>query len=66
MNGARLTLPADLPAEDRVFHTLADALDAAGEEKRPLFLAKLAVLLALRIDDQRELERLIAIARTDL
>jgi hypothetical protein len=66
MSGAKLTLPTDLPAEDRVFHMLADALDAAGEDKRQLFLAKLALLLSLRINDQRDLERLIAIARTDL
>lgn len=66
MSTDKLALPEELPAEDRVFHTLADALDAAGDEKQKLFLAKLALLLALRIADQGELERLIAIAKADL
>jgi hypothetical protein len=66
MLGDKLRLPDDLPAEDRVFHMLADALDDVGEEKQRLFLGKLALLLSLRLGDQRKLEELIAIARNDL
>jgi hypothetical protein len=60
-----LALPDDLPAEDRVFHRLAAALDDIPADKHRLFLAKLVLLLALRHTPQ-ELEALAATAANDL
>jgi hypothetical protein len=60
-----LSLPDDLPAEDRVFHCLAGVLDDIPAGKHRLFLAKLVLLLALRHSPQ-ELETLVATAANDL
>lgn len=60
-----LSLPDDLPAEDRIFHSLARALDGIPPEKQQLFLAKLALLLSVRLPAQ-ELEPALAIAALDL
>jgi hypothetical protein len=61
----RLSLPEDLPSEDAVFHCLARGLDAVPHDRQSLFLAKLALLLALR-RPFNELQEAVAIAMRDL
>lgn len=51
---------------ERVWAMLAGATAAVGAEKTPLFLAKLALLLANELGDAATIERLIATARQDL
>ena len=54
---------ADLEA---IYDAIAEAVDAAGEEKRALFLAKLALALANLLADRAAVEAAIASALKDL
>jgi Protein of unknown function (DUF2783) len=57
-----------LPFEDleKVYDLLAAAVDAAGQEKEALFLAKLCLTLCHEVGELATVERAIEIARTDL
>lgn len=51
---------------ESAYDALATAIDAVGEGKTELFLAKLALLAANRIGDERAFAGLIEAARRDL
>lgn len=44
---------------ERIFKCLADAIDDAGEERETLLLAEICLLLAEKVDNADEVERLI-------
>lgn len=49
-----------------VYELLAESIDKAGEGKAPLFLAKLALLLAREVGDPMKARTAIEIALRDL
>ena len=49
-----------------VYELLAESIDKAGEEKAPLFLAKLALLLAREVADPAKAREAIEAALIDL
>ncbi|HEX2139400.1 MAG TPA: hypothetical protein VHG33_06785 [Woeseiaceae bacterium] len=51
---------------ERAYDLIADAIDAAGSEQEALFLTKLSLVLAHKLDDLVALEEAIAIAGADL
>jgi hypothetical protein len=57
-----------LPIDDleTLWERLADAIDAAGPEKSPLLLAKLALLMGNEIGDPATVNRLIEAAQRDM
>jgi hypothetical protein len=59
---------AEMAVEDleALWARLADEIAAAGPERAPLFLAKLALLLGNAIGDRETVDRLIDAARRDL
>ena len=59
---------AGMPVEDleALWARLADEIEAAGPERAPLFLAKLALLLGNATGDAETVDRLIDAARRDL
>jgi hypothetical protein len=54
------------PQLEDVFDLVAEAIDAAGEEKRALFLAKLALALANMLGDPAALRQAVTAASRDL
>ena len=60
-----MTAPLPLPDLERVYDDLAEAVDRAGD-RRELFLAKLALLLAHELGDADRLAALITTAQADL
>jgi hypothetical protein len=62
MIGKKLTNPQ---MED-VFDLIAEAIDAAGEDKRALFLAKLALALANMVGDPASVRQAVEAALRDL
>lgn len=54
---------ADLEA---FYELLAESIDEAGEDKAPLFLAKLALLLAKEISDPEQARKAVRTALADL
>jgi len=62
MSGKKLT---NLQMED-VFDLIAEAIDAAGEDKRALFLAKLALALANMVGDPASVRQAVEAASKDL
>jgi len=57
--------PLPLPDLEAVYDDLAEAVDRAGD-RRELFLAKLALLLAHELGDRGRISALIATAEADL
>ncbi|NIB40793.1 DUF2783 domain-containing protein [Pseudomaricurvus alkylphenolicus] len=51
---------------ESIYDALAEAIDEVGEKKEPLLLAKLVLLLANRLGDQRAVMEALAIAGKDL
>jgi len=49
-----------------IYDCLADAINAAGEEKDALFLTKLALLMANQLGDEAQVRALIEQALQDL
>jgi len=49
-----------------LWERLADAINAAGPDRAPLFLSKLALLMGRALGDAGTIERLIEIASADL
>ncbi len=62
MIGKKLT---NLQMED-VFDLIAEAIDAAGEDKRALFLAKLALALANMVGDPASVRQAVEASLRDL
>lgn len=62
-----MTMPelSDEQLED-LWERLAQAIEAAGPERTPLFLSKLVLLMGRALGEPAEIERLIAVARADL
>jgi hypothetical protein len=56
----------DISGLEAVYDRLAQAIDAAGEEKAPLFLVKLALLNAQALGDAELCSRQIDAALQDL
>jgi len=54
------------PQLEEVFDLIAEAIDAAGEDKRALFLAKLALALSNIIGDPAAVRRAVEAASKDL
>ncbi|NLH80740.1 MAG: DUF2783 domain-containing protein [Phyllobacteriaceae bacterium] len=61
-------IPARLTKSDleSVYDAIAEAIDAVPPEKRELFLAKLAFVLADLLGDARAVEEALAVAARDL
>lgn len=55
-----------LPDLERFYDELAEAVDRAGPDKSPLFLAKLALLLGAEVGDLALLRRAMAASLEDL
>jgi hypothetical protein len=51
---------------EKVYDALAQAIDSVGPEAETMFLAKLALALAYRLDDDGAVIECIAIAAQDL
>jgi hypothetical protein len=51
---------------EAVYDLLAEAIDRAGEARRDLFLAKLALVLANLLGDRAQVEAAVAAALRDL
>ncbi len=56
----------DEAALERIYDAMADALDRVGEDREPVFLAKLALALAALSGDERAVLDAIAVAERDL
>lgn len=56
----------DISGLEAVYDCLAQAIDAAGEEKAPLFLVKLALLHAQALGDAQLFSRQVDAALQDL
>lgn len=54
------------PQLEEMFDLIAEAIDAAGEDKRALFLAKLALALANLVGDPASVRQAVAAASKDL
>lgn len=54
------------PQLEEIYDLLAESIDKAGEDKRALFLAKLALALANMVGDPREVARAVEASLRDL
>lgn len=51
---------------ERIYDLMAEAIDAAGQEKESLFLSKLSLALANKLGDEEQVRECIAIAGQDI